>query len=578
MRPRLLPHLNQRWRQLSLKLSQWSDGYPKTTFRRPPVTHPTPLATSHLFTLITLSASLSICNFVAFSLSTPTPLNHLTRFSYFFHTWTHPTGSILHPHDLLEPDFVFTTNTKQEHTQSALSSTLSDHQHYNPLDSLSHRTFVLMENSYIPFFPTTTTTTNTTLRQPNMGWSQNSEFSVYEPMNSKNLSSAPLTTASNFQFHHPSQFVAPYQSQQLPYRHPIEQAGHSLAYPVYPFFLRQNGIEFGVSSSIHASNGAQGSRFMQTDGLSKEQERRILDPYKTKVARIKRKLARQRSLSLQRNASSGASTQVDARRLTSSGANTDMNNNNETKRDLYKFCTPDNKRLRVLLRKELKNSDVGSLGRIVLPKREAEVNLPTLSDKEGIQIMIKDVYSNQVWTLKYKFWSNNKSRMYVLENTGDFVKQNGLEIGDSLGLYEDESKNLVQRIDASNNQQCDNVNNNNNHMYLPFTCQSRDEEETSLELLIEQLKHKEQQEPNDFMTLPMDAAYSHRPPEEARHFLSDSFASRETYGEITATTLQTSSTSLQGKARSVDDIQINFDDCYGGLDMLPDVNHYNFSL
>ena len=115
-------------------------------------------------------------------------------------------------------------------------------------------------------------------------------------------------------------------------------------------------------------------------------------------------------------------------------------------------------------------------------------------------------------------------------------------------------------------------------MYLSFTCQSRDEEEASLELLIEQLKHKEQQEPNDFMTLPMDAAYSHRLPEEAGHFLSNNVASRETYSQITATPLQTSSTSLRSKARSVDDIQINFDDCYGDLDMLPDVNHYNFSL
>ncbi|XVE51364.1 hypothetical protein DITRI_Ditri02bG0034300 [Diplodiscus trichospermus] len=450
-----------------------------------------------------------------------------------------------------------------------------------------------MEKSYIPFPTTTTTTTttaNATLSQPTTGCSQNSEFSICEPMNSKNFSSTPLATASNSQFHHPSQFVAPYQSLQLLYRHPAEQAGHSLAYPVYPFFLGQNGIEFGVSSSIHAGNGVQGSCFMQTDGLLKEQERRIQDPYITRVARIKRKLARQRSLSLQRNASSGASTQVDARRLTITGADANVKNNNDTKQVLYKFCTPDNKKLRVLLRKELKNSDVGSLGRIVLPKREAEVNLPTLSDKEGIHVMIKDVYSNQVWTLKYKFWSNNKSRMYVLENTGEFVKQNGLEIGDSLTLYEDESKNLYFSItkvegvaaEASNNRHCNNLNNNNNddnnQVYMPYTCQSRDEEETSLELLIEQLKHKEQHEPNDFLTLTMDAAYSRGLPEEARHFLSDGITNRETYSQLTATTLQTSSTSLRAKARSVDDIQINFDDCYSDLDMLPDVNHYNFSL
>ncbi|XVF87455.1 hypothetical protein PTKIN_Ptkin18bG0121500 [Pterospermum kingtungense] len=528
------------------------------------------------------------------SLSTPTPLHHLTRFSYFSHTWTHPSGSILHPHDLLEPEFVLvlTTNTKREHKQSALSSSsssLSDHHHHcNPLDSSSPRrcTFALMDNSYMPFpittTTTTTTTTDTTLRQPNTGWSQNSS-------GCSNFSSTPLTTPpSNSQFHHHhpySQLVgAPYQTL---------AAGHSLVpYPVYPCF------------SIPATNGVQGSGFMPSDRQPKEQERRVLDPYETKVARIKRKLARQRSLSLQRSSSLGASsTQVtNTRRPTSYGAYTGVNNNNnDAKRDQYKFLTPDNKRLRVLLRKELKNSDVGSLGRIVLPKREAEVNLPILYDKEGILVMLKDVYSNQVWTLKYKFWCNNKSRMYVLENTGDFVKQNRLEIGDSLTLYEDESKNLYYSIlkvggvapEGSHNQLCNNVDNkndnnnnnncsssssnNNNDIYLPFTCQPRDEDETSIELLIEQLKHKEQQEPNDLMTLPMNAAYSHGLPEETGQFLSNSVASRVTNTQVTATTLGTSSTSLQ-TSRSVDDTQFNFDDCYWGLDMLPDVNHYNFSL
>ena len=111
--------------------------------------------------------------------------------------------------------------------------------------------------------------------------------------------------------------------------------------------------------------------------------------------------------------------------------------------------------MRILLKKELKNSDVGSLGRIVLPKvctfrsvsffplliqynsenqikqskkriiknpiivffffffnfpnllmiltqREAEENLPFLSDKEGMQILIRDVNSNKKWAMKYK--------------------------------------------------------------------------------------------------------------------------------------------------------------------------------
>ncbi|TYH53306.1 hypothetical protein ES332_D09G090900v1 [Gossypium tomentosum] len=542
--PRLGPHLNQRWRQHYLKHTHWSDGYPETTFLRPLVSQPTtPLAISRYLTLVVSLLSLYLQFHGLFLSPQPIPLHHLTRFSRFFHTWTHPNGSILQPHDLIEPHFVLTQNRKEEHTQSsALSSTFFSgrNQHCNPLDSSSsHCTFVLMENSYIPFFSTTATssttpiTTTTTIHSSsNMDWSQNSDFSMFEPMNS--------------QFQHPSQLLSPNQSLQFPYNHSIEQA------PVYPFFTGQKGFEFGVR---------------------KEQERRTNDPYRTKLARINRKLARQRSL--QRNANSGASTQVDARRLINSGADTDTNKNKDNKKDQYRFCTPDNQRLRVVLKKELKNSDVGSLGRIVLPKRDAEVNLPPLSDKEGIQVMIKDVYSNHMWTLKYKFWSNNKSRMYVLENTGDFVKQNGLGTGDSLTLYEDESKNLYFSItkvatvaveSSSNQQYYHNVNNNgeegndnsNNigNMYLPFTSQSKDDEATSLELFMEQ------QEPNDFiMTLPMDSTYgSHTMfPEETRHLPNN-------VGQTTSL------------SRSVDDISINFDDCYGGLDMLPEVNQYNFSF
>ncbi|KAF8677929.1 hypothetical protein HU200_046284 [Digitaria exilis] len=62
--------------------------------------------------------------------------------------------------------------------------------------------------------------------------------------------------------------------------------------------------------------------------------------------------------------------------------------------------------LRVLLQKELRNSDVSQLGRIVLPKKEAESYLPVLISKDGKSLCI--------------YWPNNKSRMYVLENTGEY--------------------------------------------------------------------------------------------------------------------------------------------------------------
>ncbi|CAL9751114.1 unnamed protein product [Musa acuminata subsp. burmannicoides] len=96
--------------------------------------------------------------------------------------------------------------------------------------------------------------------------------------------------------------------------------------------------------------------------------------------------------------------------------------------------------LRFLLQKELRNSDVSQLGRIVLPKKEAEAHLPNLTSRDGIAINMDDLENLQVWTFKYRFWPNNRSRMYILENTGDYVKEHHLELGDFIMIYKDDSK------------------------------------------------------------------------------------------------------------------------------------------
>ncbi|KAH8948767.1 hypothetical protein BDL97_11G111000 [Sphagnum fallax] len=71
-----------------------------------------------------------------------------------------------------------------------------------------------------------------------------------------------------------------------------------------------------------------------------------------------------------------------------------------------------------LLHKELRPSDVSNLGRIVLPKKEAEHHLPFLAAREGQSIAMEDFDSGKIWTFRYRFWPNNKSRMYLLEITG----------------------------------------------------------------------------------------------------------------------------------------------------------------
>uniref|UniRef100_A0A1D1ZBI5 B3 domain-containing transcription factor FUS3 n=1 Tax=Anthurium amnicola TaxID=1678845 RepID=A0A1D1ZBI5_9ARAE len=94
--------------------------------------------------------------------------------------------------------------------------------------------------------------------------------------------------------------------------------------------------------------------------------------------------------------------------------------------------------LRFLLQKELRKSDVGSLGRMVLPKKEAEAHLPVLIAREGIHISMEDMETSHMWTFKYRYWPNNKSRMYILENIGEFVKGHGLKLGDFVLLYRDD--------------------------------------------------------------------------------------------------------------------------------------------
>ncbi|CAA6668329.1 unnamed protein product [Spirodela intermedia] len=78
--------------------------------------------------------------------------------------------------------------------------------------------------------------------------------------------------------------------------------------------------------------------------------------------------------------------------------------------------------------------------------KEAEAHLPVLMAREGIYMCMEDMETSHMWTFKYRFWPNNKSRMYILENTGDFVKRHGLRLGDFVMLYRDDYR---QRYSAA---------------------------------------------------------------------------------------------------------------------------------
>ncbi|XP_042486106.1 B3 domain-containing transcription factor FUS3-like [Macadamia integrifolia] len=97
------------------------------------------------------------------------------------------------------------------------------------------------------------------------------------------------------------------------------------------------------------------------------------------------------------------------------------------------------RRMRFLFEKELQKSD-----------KAAEDYLPPLDAKEGIFINMEDMDGQRLWNFKFRFWPNNKSRMYVLENTGNFVSTHGLERGDFLMFYkDDENQKYVIRARKS---------------------------------------------------------------------------------------------------------------------------------
>ncbi|XP_022141645.1 B3 domain-containing transcription factor FUS3 [Momordica charantia] len=88
---------------------------------------------------------------------------------------------------------------------------------------------------------------------------------------------------------------------------------------------------------------------------------------------------------------------------------------------------------------------------MILPKKAAEAHLPALESKEGIIMTMDDLDGAHVWSFKYRFWPNNNSRMYVLENTGDFVNAHGLQLGDFIMVYQDHQnhKYAIQAKKAS---------------------------------------------------------------------------------------------------------------------------------
>ena len=187
-----------------------------------------------------------------------------------------------------------------------------------------------MENLFSTLFTSTGNTTSAS--NAIMGCPQNSQFSsMYGPLSYHSTPSNSITQSNCV----PPQYYmpAPCESRQNPYMHSLEKPSHHTpsADPFRLALAGQNAFEM------------QRSCILQPNALQLEQERRALEAYKTKVARCKRKLARQRSLS--KTSIGASSTQImDARRLALHGASTcGQRSRSNTSKDLYEFLTPDNK-------------------------------------------------------------------------------------------------------------------------------------------------------------------------------------------------------------------------------------------
>ena len=327
--------------------------------------HRNPSSSSHYTSFLSLAFSLSFFLSLTLFLSPPHHtdvsaifdaflllLPHL--YSLHWHQYFHPTPLFLiyNPHSIpILYILYYIYYSKLEHLRVLIYIYIYVYR------SLCCRTFCLiitMDNFPVPHFLTSnasTRTTNTTSMQPKFlatttsthDDSHNSQLvsSIYEPVMSflpysTAAAVATTTTSTSPQYCYPTPLYFHHQDQGLQFPVGVYPgtAGHRSSFAYRPLMVAGQHV---------------GAILV---GVSEEEERRILDAWTTKVARSRRRLARQRSLNfITRNyspssssSSSSSSTHGavnssiialgDSREPPSSGAGG---------RDLYTFDTPDKK-------------------------------------------------------------------------------------------------------------------------------------------------------------------------------------------------------------------------------------------
>ncbi|XP_028782019.1 B3 domain-containing transcription factor LEC2-like [Neltuma alba] len=192
---------------------------------------------------------------------------------------------------------------------------------------------------------------------------------------------------------------------------------------------------------------------------SPQSERKMKGAMMSKIARNIRKQARQRTRSSTSRVSSSILEQASKVDLLKSME--EIVHKNEIHSRIPNILhSLDGKRLKKLLTKKLKTSDVGFVGRIVLPKKEAEKNLPALSNKEGIEVLLKDEQAPEVSDYK-QLLSNKEEEKHDNSNNNNYIEMPYQQKKDD----DEEETCLGELIDELFNQKDEESSNKLSTMY-----------------------------------------------------------------------------------------------------------------